>query len=194
MTKVIETTKIGLIFPMTLFFLLALANSAFAAEGQASWRPTYDLVMSYVNFCILVAALVKMLKKPLKQFLAGSKKTISSQIERVESRKSEAEKTIRETRQTIAESDTRLEGIKTRILEQGKQRKQTIIDEARQQSRQMLVDAKKRIDHQILQARDAFRAELVDSAIDIATKKIPQIFSADDDKRLVKAFIGSAQK
>lgn len=192
MNKFLKPATVGLFLVMA--GILVLSPPVWAAEAQPAWRATYDLVFRWINFIILVVLLVKLLKNPVKQFLAGSKEKLGTEIKRVEARKAEAEEKIRAAQNMLAESDQRLKHIKARILEQGEAAKAAIIEDARQQSRQMLADAKRRIAGQISNTRDAFRAELVDTAMDIALEKLPQLVGAKDDQRLLKEFLVSIEK
>ena len=68
-----------------LFTLLCLNTpGAMAADRASDWRPTYDLVMKWVNFGLLAFILVKYLKDPLKEFFFGQKAMVARQIEKLE--------------------------------------------------------------------------------------------------------------
>ena len=58
-----------------IIILLWMATSVGAAE-TAAWRPTYDLVMRWVNFLILVIIIVKYMRKPLGDFIAGKQREV----------------------------------------------------------------------------------------------------------------------
>ena len=76
--------RAGLIILTVLFFLLAGAVEVLAAEGGGGWRPTYDIIMKWVNFGILAFIFFKFARRPLKNFLSDKKNEISLQIKKLE--------------------------------------------------------------------------------------------------------------
>jgi len=138
-------------------------HEAFAAEKTSNWRPTYDLIMRWVNFGIIVFILNRYAKTPLKNFLRSKKEDLAQEIDELEEKKEDANAKIRETQKTIEESDVRFAELKARIVQQGEREKLKIVESAQQQSRAMLADAKRRIDASILQARNTVKGELIDA-------------------------------
>jgi F-type H+-transporting ATPase subunit b len=170
-----------------------LGGSALASEGSGSWRAIYDPIMLWVNFIILASIIVKFGKAPLMTFLRSQKEMLAKEIERIEDQKAAVEEKSREVRQTIDEGDAHISRIKVRITAQGETEKERIISEAKQQSQFMLEDAKKRIESHIIQAQQTFRSELVDEAINLAMKKLPNEISEDDNQALLNNYLTEAK-
>ncbi len=183
-----------IIFNVGLVFIgiHILGSCAFAAENSTQWRPTYDLVMRFVNFLILAFILVKVLKNPLLNFLKLKKDTVAQTIDKMEQEKQQIETKTKETLKQIDESSTHIEKLKEKIKHQGEKEKEKIIQEAKEQSQYMLNDAKKRVDSQIMQAKEMFKAELIDAAIDVATNQLPKEISKDDNKAFVDNYLKTA--
>jgi F-type H+-transporting ATPase subunit b len=160
-----------------------------AAGEAAAWRPTYDLIMRWVNFIILAAVLVKFGRRPLAGFLADKKEAVSHEINRLEKSKAELLQKVSEINQELTESQKRFEEIKSRIVQQGKRRRQEIIDEAHQESRILLASAKRKVDNRILQARLRLRSEMIDLAVSQALEKLPAIVNQEDDRKYVDRFL-----
>lgn len=171
--------------------LLLSAGAALAAEGNGGWRPTYDLAMRWFNFSLLAFVIVKFSRKPLMDFLNGRKYELSIEIKRIEEQRKEASDQARQVTRELEESSVKLVELKERIISQGVNSKERIIEEARQQGRNMLQESQSRIEGHIFRARQKFRSELVDAAIDLAMEKLPKIISDTDKKRLVKDFMSS---
>jgi F-type H+-transporting ATPase subunit b len=171
--------------------LLLPAGAALAAEGNGGWRPTYDLAMRWFNFSLLAFVIVKFARKPLQDFLNGRKYELSIEIKRIEEEKKEASDQAQQVTRELEESSVKLAQLKERIISQGVNSKERIIAEARQQGRNLLQESQMRIEGHILRARQKFRSELVDAAIDLALEKLPKIISDTDEKRLVKDFMSS---
>lgn len=168
-------------------------HEAFAAEKTSNWRPTYDLIMRWVNFGIIVFILNRYAKTPLKNFLRSKKEDLAQEIDELEEKKEDANAKIRETQKTIEESDVRLAELKARIVQQGEREKLKIVESAQQQSRAMLADANRRIDASILQARNTVKGELIDAAIDLAMERLPQEITAVDNEKFVNEYLTSTK-
>lgn len=186
--------KIGGIFWSLLAVILSLhllGYDVLAAEKSSGWRPTYDLVLRWINFVIIVFVIVKYGKTPIINFLRGQKDKLASEIKRLEDEKNDAEAKIKETLKTIDESEVRFSELKDRIVQQGERKKAEIIESAQNQSRLMLEDAKRRVDSYFLHAKDAFRAELIDSAVDLALERLPGEITAEDNEKFTRDFLES---
>ena len=81
------------------------------------------------------------------------------------------------------------------MLPREKRKKNQIIEEAQIESRLIMEEAKRRIDNRIIQAKNILKAELVDTAINSAIKKLPNEITAEDDQKLIQTFLnGIASK
>jgi F-type H+-transporting ATPase subunit b len=170
-----------------------LADPAWAAaEGAKNWRPTYDMVMSWVNFVILVVLLVKFLKTPIANFLHSQQENVAREIRQLEQQKEKVSGKIRDMMKALDDSETHFAELKTKIIKRGELEKQHIIQDAEQQSRLMMEMAKQKVAGRILQAKSEFKVQLVEQAIAIAEKKLPDMITADDNRRLVESYLAAA--
>lgn len=170
--------------------LLALgAVNAWAADAAGGWRPTYDLIMRWVNFLILVFILVKYGRAPIKSFLAGQKDEITREISLLEEAKEAVMAKNREHAEAFKAAMERLEDLKVRVVQQGERYRTEMITDAQNESRLLIESARQKIDYKIYRARKRLRAELIDAAFDQATAQLPQeITSADNDNFLDQYF------
>ncbi len=171
--------------------LLLYNPDALAAETTKNWRSTFDLVMRWLNFVIIAFVLVKFGKKPIKDFLANRRQEIDHQITKYEQQKEAAEEKIAEATQMLKNSIARFEKIKKRIVEDGEKKKQQIIEGARQESRILLEGTQQKIENQIREAINLIRSELIDSAIALAEKRLPEEITAVDEQKLLDHFMES---
>ncbi len=73
----IFTTRLSFITLLSVVLLHFSGTIAMATEtATAPWRETYDLVLRYINFIILVVIIVKYGKEPIKKFLKLQKDDI----------------------------------------------------------------------------------------------------------------------
>lgn len=180
----------SLLFP-AVFFLFML-EPAFAEDGARDWRPIYDFVLRWINFGILAYFVVKVIGPILVSFLSSQQSEISEKIEHVRKEKDEMVSRVQEARDSLENSGPRLEDIKNRIIEQGERRRQEIIDDANEQSRLMMKNARRRVDNQIVQARRNLQNELLDMAIEKATERLPREITEEDDHRIIENYLAAA--
>ena len=169
--------------------LLVLCPDAMAAEATEDWRPVFDLIMRWLNFAIIAFVLVKFARKPIKDFFANRREEIDHQIKKYEQQKEAAEVKVKEATEMLSDSADRLEQIKQRIIEDGEKKKQQIIEKAQQESRMLLDGTQRKIENQIVAARNLIRSELIDSAIALAEKRLPAEITADDEQKLLENYM-----
>ena len=183
--------KIGLFYfimaeTMSLHFL---GFEALASESSGGWRPIYDEVLLWFNFGIIVFVFIKYCKTPLMNFFHGRKEEIAQEIERIEENKKQAADKVTEINKMVDESKARFAKIKNRIVEQGERKKAEIIESAQNQSKTMIVNAKRRIESHFEQAKNEFRAELIDKAIDLALERLPKEMTPEDNEKFTSEFL-----
>lgn len=180
---------------LVLLLTLCGVQNVFAEEeGAAGWRPTYDLIMLWVNFGILSFILVRFGKKPLMNFLHSQKDELAEEIGNLEKKKSEVVAEIDKTQQTLIESDAYFADLKGRIIQQGEQKRDEIIRQAQQQTETMMEIAKQKIGGRIIAAKRDFKAELVDAAFDMAAERLPREVNEEDNSRLINLYMSSAAR
>lgn len=172
-------------------FVLAATVQVMAAEGEggADWRPTYDIIMKWVNFIILVAVFIKYAYRPLKNFLSDKREEIALQIDSMTEEKNRLQQRIREAQTEMEESAVRLEEVKERIVQMGERRKQEIIDDARQQGQMIIESAKQKMEGRVIRARNRLRAEIVDAAAEMALENLPRLVTEEDQHNLLDQFM-----
>lgn len=168
-----------------------MGHDAFAGENSSNWRPMYDLILRYINFGIIVFVIVKYGKTPIMNFLRGQKDKLAQEIDRLENEKEDAKAKIKETLKTVDESEVRFSELKDRIIRQGEKKKTEIIESAQNQSKLMLEDGKRRINTYFLQAKNEFRAELIDRAMDMAMERLPEEITPQDNDKFTHLFLES---
>lgn len=169
-----------------------LSIDGYAAEGSSNWRPIYDLIMRWINFGIIVFVVYKYARKPFMNFLRGRKEKVAEEIEALQTRKEEMIARISQTQKDIEESDIRFKKLKDRIIQQGERKKAEIIESAQNQSKMMLEDAKRRIGTHFLNVKNELRAELIDSAMDMALERLPKEITPEDNDKFTRLFLESA--
>ena len=184
--------RAGTIVLVALLFTICGAAEAVGAESGGGWRATYDLIMRWVNFAILVFVIVKFARRPLKNFLSGKGEEISLQIRQLEDEKSQLVQRVRQAEKELEDNTARLDEIKERIVQLGERRKQEIIAEAQLESQIIMENAKRKIAGRLMRAQYTLRAEMVDAAADLALERLPAIITAEDNQNLLKRYMAEA--
>lgn len=175
------------LFVVLLSVFISCGN-AFAMETATSWRPTYDLVMMWVNFLILVFLAFKFGKAPIMEFLKGRKLEISEEINQIEEDKNKITHKAKQALKKLDESDIHLAKLKEKILKQGEKKKHLIIKDAQQQCRFMMETAQRKIENHIKQAEAQFRDELIDEATERALEILPRKITPEDDQKMLNEY------
>lgn len=178
--------RYGLWLALGLLSLHVTAGVALAADG--GWRPTYDLVMRWLNFLILVGVIVRYARQPVKTFLQARSAEVRIEIEDLEEQKAKAIAAAATIRQRLADSEARLAKMKVRLLADGERRKDTLLEQAEVESTMMLKDAERKIEGLLHQAQATLRGELVDGAIDLAMERLPMEIAPEDHEHLLADF------
>jgi len=152
-------------------------------------RASWDLVMRWVNFLILVAVIVKYARAPVIAFLKGKRAETAHIIEEIEGKKQLAEEKIRERQIELQASKDRLKLIQDRIISEGQRQKEKMIAAAQQESRMMLETAHTKISGQIRDAHQTVRSELIELATEKAMEKIPQMLTKEDHDQMIRLWI-----
>lgn len=179
---VLLAVAVIIIFPL-------FAQEVLAADSSNQWRPTYDLIMRYLNFGILLFLLIKFGRKPLMNFLRQRKEDLQKEINRAEEKRKEARANVEEVHRQLDESAARLEEIKQKIIKQGEIKKQAIIQNAQQESKILLQEAKRRIDSQVLNAKQTLQAQMIDEAMEIVFKKLPRHITQQDNRKFLDKYL-----
>jgi F-type H+-transporting ATPase subunit b len=125
-------------------------------------------------------------------FLKGQKDKLAKDIEKLENKKKNMVEKVEETKKALDESEVRFADLRERIVKQGERKRQGIIESAQNQSRMMLEDANRKIESYILSSKIAFKAELIDAAIELAKEKLPKEITDEDNERFINQYLSSA--
>lgn len=191
--KYVRKTVWMFVWMMVLVFSLHFFGyETFAAEKTTKWRPTYDLILRWINFGIIVFVFYKYAKTPLMNFLRGQKEKLAEEIKKLEDKKEDMANKVKETQKALDESEVRFADLKDRIVQQGERGKQEIIESAKNHSRIMLEGANRKIDSYILSSKNMFKAELIDAAIELAMERLPKEITDKDDERFIVQYLSGA--
>lgn len=178
---------------MIFISLCLLSGEALAAETAPAWRPVYDMVMRYINFLILLFLLLKYGRKPLVNFFRTKSRDVKKDIQKIEEARSQIQGQVTALLAEQEKSRERFEQLKERIISQGKIKQKGIIDGARREAELLLENTQLKLDNLIIKATHTLRSEMVDIAMDLAVKKLPQTITDQDNRRFVNHYLESTR-
>jgi len=171
-----------------LFWDLLQAPAALAA---GNWRPTYDILMMWVNFVILAAVLFRMLRQPLGNFLRAKRDAVKATLENLESEKRRIEEEIKSLRALMEGRQQRVADLHKRMVAEGEKERRELIAEARQEAERRLLKARQLIEAHYRETCHKLRDEIIDHAIRRAMAELPKQITPEVEQVLADRFLRS---
>lgn len=174
-------------------FIAILLMSIFVA-GLSFASPTEDeegshligWVWKVINFAILVFLIVKFGGKPLKNFLRQRTELIEKTLSEAKQAKEIAEKALKEVEERLKYKDKEVEEIIASSRLSGEKERETIILEGERLSKKIIEQARSNIDFELKRAKEEIKAEAAELAIELATKKIRDKLTPEEQKKLLE--------
>ncbi len=142
-----------------------------------------------MNFVVLTVGLFFILRKPVGEALNSRIKGIEDQLEELEAKKEEAEKTLAEYNKKISTLDNEAEQILAQYVEQGETAKKRILEEASQSAKKLEEQAKRNIEHEFKDAKKRLQEEIISKALVKAEEIITGSIKTEDQDRLVDDYL-----
>jgi len=176
---------------LTLGTSLWFPLTALGASTGSSWRSTYDVVMMWVNFAILLALLFKFLRKPLGQLLKSQQDAIQETLDRLENEKRRLKYEVQALQASLAARKEKTEDWHERTMQRARLERREIIESGRQEAERRLAKAHQLIEARHRDARQTLRNEMVDTAIQIATQAFSKHMTPAIEETLTDHFLKS---
>ncbi len=157
-----------------------------AAAHHLNW---WDFTLRTANFVILLAILVKLLKKPIGNFLVSRREDIQKLLAELQDKQKEAAAVSAEYKAKLAMLDEETKKIVAELLSEGEAEKQKIIQAAERQAAYIKQQAEIAVQQEIKAAREKLQEEVAELSVAAAEKLIRKSMKADDQDRLVKDFM-----
>ena len=182
-----RTIIIGvLVVLLYLSFGIAMAASC-GESGSKGWGELdwYRLM----NFAVLAAVLVFILRKPISQALSSRVKSIQEQLESLEVQKAEAEKQLAQYNEKLSRLENEAAKIVDDYIKQGNEAKAKILKEAEQTAEKLQAQARRNIEHEFDKAKQKLQQEIVESSLQKAEESLKKEITARDQNKLIDEYI-----
>jgi F-type H+-transporting ATPase subunit b len=174
------------------FCLLFSASVVFASSGSGEEAASAgsifkSYVWQFINFGILVGALVFMIKKmDLKAFFKKRTELIEQSLREAREAKELAQKALAEVEERLKTKDSEIERIIAESRQSGEKEKARLIEEGNKLKERILEQAKTNIDYEVKRAKEAIKEEAVEIAMELAEKKLKEKLSKDEQLKLLE--------
>lgn len=160
-----------------------------AHGGSLSAEKLKDLGWRVVNFIALMIILVKFGAKPIAEGLSGRQKKIKDDIEDLESRKAEAEKSYKEFEAKLAGMEKEIDTIVDKAIAQAEVEKAKIIEKAEQAADDIKRQAEMAVQNEMMEARRTLKNDVADQASAMAEELIIKNLTADDQVKIIEDYL-----
>ena len=174
-----------------LGLLAVTAGTAWAASGGDAGYGGLSSTDWYriMNFVVLAAGLVFLLRKPIPRALNSRIQGIQHQLSDLEARKADAEKRLAECNQQLGELEKEAGRIMNDYVRQGQEAKARILKEAESAAEKIQVQARRNIEHEFEQTKARLQREIFEQALAKAEALLKQNVTAEDQAHLVEDYL-----
>lgn len=148
-----------------------------------------DLFWRVLNFAVLVVILVKFGAKPIANGLTGRQKAIKEEIEGLEARRDEAEKSYKEFTAKLSTVEKDIDTIVEKAVAQAEIEKTKIIEKAEQAADDIKRQAEMAIQNEITEARRNLKDEIAEGASVMAEELIVKNLTDDDQVKIIEDYL-----
>lgn len=178
-------------FGLMLAVLMITATVSFASEAGGGHGTGWKATDTYrvMNFVVLAAVLIYLLRKPLSQALAARIKGIKDQLASLEAQKAEAEKQLAQYSEKLSFLEKESEKIIAEYIKQGNEAKARILKEAEAAAEKLRVQARRSIEHELERAKLSLQKDILEKSLAKAEAMIRTQISAKDQEQLVDDYL-----
>ncbi len=175
-----------LIFIVNFIFI----SASFASSGGEDYTYTWkDWLWPVVNFSILMFILIFFGKKPIGDFFKGRTASIEKSLKDSAEAKELAEKTLREVKARLDNTDSEIEQIIEAARKSGEKEKEAIIAEGEHLKEKIIEQAKANIDFELQKAKEALKSDAALMALELAEKQIKEKLGQSEQETLIDDYI-----
>ncbi|MBI2603865.1 MAG: hypothetical protein HYW48_12500 [Deltaproteobacteria bacterium] len=138
--------------------------------------------MPYLNFLVFVAILVYFAKNPLRELARKRNDSFESFRAKALAAKKEAESRLEDVQRRLENLDAEIENLKKNAIAEAKKEASVIIGKGRLIAQQMLEDAKRSGDAEVLFLRQRLKEEIAKTAKEVLVSRLQSEFTEKQDE------------
>lgn len=171
-------------------FSLTWLTNAYASEAEAAEPINWvDFGERTVAIAIVVVVLVKLLKKPIANFLDARREEIKRLLAELETKTAEAKAENERVQVKLATLEEETQKIFDELIAEGEAEKQKIIAAAHREAAYIQQQAEVAIEQEVQSARNKLKDEVAELSVAAAESIIQKKIRAEDQRRLIDEFM-----
>ncbi|MBU4565790.1 MAG: F0F1 ATP synthase subunit B [Desulfarculus sp.] len=172
------------------------AGTALASSGGGgiSDHQMWDFIYRIMNFVVLVAVLVVVLRKPLKSGLSSRVDQIKSELEELEAKREQARRDYALMEQRLADAAGEHDKILAEFRVMGEKEKAAIIAGAESTAQRIKEQASFTIEQETAQAKAELRRDVAEMSAALAEDLLKEKINSEDQTRLVDEYLAKVSQ
>lgn len=162
--------------------------------GGISDHQMWDFIYRIMNFVVLVAVLVVVLRKPLKSGLSARVDQIKSELEELEAKREEARRAYALMEQRLADAAGEHDKILAEFRIMGEKEKAAIVAGAEATAQRIKEQAAFTIEQETAQAKAELRREVAEMSAALAEDLLKEKINPEDQTRLVDEYLAKVSQ
>jgi F-type H+-transporting ATPase subunit b len=179
------------IIALTAGMALASGHGEGGGGGGGQWANFWFRVM---NFAVLVAVLIIVLRKPLKSGLGARVEQIKSELEELEAKREEAKRAYALMEQRLADAAGEREKVLAEFRAMGEKEKAAIIAGAEATAQRIKEQANFTIEQETAAAKADLRREVAEMSAALAEDLLKEKINPEDQTRLVDEYLAKVSR
>jgi len=165
------------------------AGAGHGAHDSLSPAKLKDLGLRVMNFVALMIILIKFGAKPIGSALSGRRKQVKDDLENLEAKKAEAERSYKEFSAKLASVEKDVDQIVEKAIAQAEIEKVKIIERAEKMAEDIKRQAQMAVANEVTAARRMLKNEIADKAAVMAEALIVKNLTVDDQIKIVEDYL-----
>jgi F-type H+-transporting ATPase subunit b len=167
----------------------AAATAGHAVKNSLSPEKLKDLGLRVMNFVVLMIILIKFGAKPIGAALSGRRKQVKEDLDAIEAKKAEAERSYKEFSAKLASVEKDVDQIVEKAIAQAEIEKVKIIERAEKAADDIKRAAQMAVANEVTAARRLLKNDVADQATVMAEALIMKNLTADDQVKIVEDYL-----
>jgi F-type H+-transporting ATPase subunit b len=181
--------KILLILLFMVMSCILPAVAFASAEGAEAGWGWWETAGRWVNLLVIFGVIFYFARGFISKFFSDRRESISSEIEKAEAARKNAEDELAGMKGKMARLDQELEELQKQAEENARKEKEKIEAEAAAESEKIITSVKGEVDGLMRAARDELKNYAGQLAVDLAAKKIRSEMDEKNREQVVKRFL-----
>lgn len=178
-----------LLFNFSLAYAATGGHGGEAAGGGESAERLWGLFWRSVNFIIFLVVLIFLVRKPLKQGLAGRRENIQKELDELEQKKADAKRELMNFETRLGALKEEREAIVKEFKKEGEREKAKIIESAEKTASRIVEQAQLTIQQEIQKSNQALREEVAGLSVKMAEDILRKNITDNDQKVLIGEYL-----